>query len=74
MRHLGALSGLKELVDIGVAQLPIVGDVCADVATELVGAGNVDDQTCQSPTMLASLMSRSPRLVLPLAFRTEGMS
>ena len=43
-RHLGARSCLKELVDIRVAQLPVAGDVCADVATELVGAGNVDDQ------------------------------
>jgi hypothetical protein len=39
-----ARSGLKELVDIGVAQLPVAGDVSAEVATELVGAGNVDDQ------------------------------
>ena len=37
-------SGLKALVDIGVAQLPVAGDVSAEVTTELVGAGNVDDQ------------------------------
>jgi hypothetical protein len=37
-------SCLKELVNISVAQLPVAGDVSADVATELVGAGNVDDQ------------------------------
>ena len=41
-RHLDARSGLKELVDIGVAQLPVAGDVSAEVATELMGAGNVD--------------------------------
>ena len=42
--HLGERSGLKELVDIGVAQLPVAGDVLPVVATELVGAGNVDDE------------------------------
>jgi hypothetical protein len=42
--HLGARSGLEELVDIGVAQLPVAANVPAVVAAELVGAGNVDDQ------------------------------
>ena len=43
-RHLGARSGLKELVDIGVAQLPVACNVPAVVAREPVGAGNVDGQ------------------------------
>ena len=42
--HLGVCSGLEELVDVAVAQLPVAGDVLAGVATELVGAGNVDDE------------------------------
>ena len=42
--HLGARSGLEDLVDVAVAQLPVAGDVLAGIATELVGAGNVDDQ------------------------------
>ena len=42
--HLGARSGLEELVDIVVAQLPVAANVPAVVAAELVGAGNVDDQ------------------------------
>jgi len=73
--HLGARRGLEELVDIVVAQLPVAANVPAVVAAELVGAGNVDDQMPDaSPPMLASLMRRSPQPVLPLAFRTEGMS
>lgn len=42
--HLSARSGLVELVDIVVAQLPVAANVPAVVAAELVGAGNVDDQ------------------------------
>ena len=42
--HLGARSGLEELVDIVVAELPVAANVPAVVAAELVGAGNVDDQ------------------------------
>jgi hypothetical protein len=41
--HLGARSGLEELVDIVVAQLPVAANVPEVVAAELVGAGNVDD-------------------------------
>ena len=43
-RHLGARSGLKELVDIGVAQLSVAAHVREVVAAEFVSAGNVDDQ------------------------------
>ena len=43
-RHLGARSGLEELVDIGVAQLSTVAHVPEVGAAELVGAGNFDDQ------------------------------
>jgi hypothetical protein len=56
---------LEELVDIGVAQLPVAAHVPEVVAAELMGAGNVDDQMsmttgirCWSPPMLASLMRR----------------
>jgi hypothetical protein len=42
--HFGACSGLEELVDIGVAQLPVAAYVPEVVAAELVGAGNVDEQ------------------------------
>ena len=38
--HLGACRGLEELVDIGVVQLPVAGDVPAVVATELVFSFN----------------------------------
>ena len=73
--HLDARRCLEEPVDIGVAQLPVAAHVPEVVAAELVGAGNVDDQMpIATNAMLASLMSRSPRPVLPLAFRTEGMS
>ena len=44
LRNRRPRSGLKELVDIGVAQLLVADDVLAVVATELVGAGNVDDK------------------------------
>ena len=40
LRHLGACRGLEELVDIGVMQLPVAGDVPAVVATELVFSFN----------------------------------
>ena len=41
--HLGARRGLEELVDIGVAQLPVAAHVPELVAAELVGAVDVDD-------------------------------
>ena len=35
---------LEELVDIGLAQLPVAAHVLEVVCAKLVGAGNVDDQ------------------------------
>ena len=39
--HLGACSGLEELVDIGIAQLPVEVHVPEVIAAELVGAGKM---------------------------------
>jgi hypothetical protein len=70
--HLGARRGLETLVDIGVAELPIAAHVRDVVAAELLGADNVDDQM-PIVTMLTSLMSRSPRPVVPLGLLTDGI-
>jgi hypothetical protein len=47
LRHLGARFGLEELVDIGVAELPVAAHVREVVAAELVGAGNVNDRCAE---------------------------
>ena len=58
-----------------VAQLPVAALVLEVVAAQLNSWVQAMSITrCRSPPMLASLMSRSPRPVLPLALRTEGMS
>ena len=40
-RHLKARRVLEELVDVGVAQLPVAAHVPEVVAAELLGAGNI---------------------------------
>ena len=60
-RHLGTRSGLKDLVDIGVAQLPVASGVPAVVAAELVGAGNVDDQMPIAANVASTLKRGSAR-------------
>jgi len=70
--QLGVRRGFEKLVDVRVTQLPVPAHVSEVVAAELADAGNDNDRV-PSATELASLMTRSPRPVLPLAFLTDVM-
>ena len=60
---------LRSLLTLRVAQLPVAAHVREVVAAELVYESNVNYHIPITP-MLASLMTNSPGLVLPLSWRT----